>query len=730
MTSIPNTFETIKNFSMIQTFYADPDIVNRSGTVTFTSVDLFFKPLFPVPGVTGKRNPAVVVQICECDAIEPNLSKVYSGVSATRFYSEIVGFSDASGSKTFSFNTPLTVPTDRMYGIVITFDDPGFELWQNKLGDRVVGTNNGSPGSNLVKDGKLYLATNAGNFRAQSDTDLKFALKVAQYTANTISQTYVTPNYEFFTISGASGRFIGGEQAFQAVANLTGNVQFTAGTKSIRSTTSGGANFDTLSISAGNKLVLFSNSTYKDVVQVQNKVNSSVIETTSTIVHSNTGTNFMRPPVGTVYYYDSGRKKLYLRNSNANTALKFQANANVLTGEDSKATCTISSVDNISADRIRLNAGNIVPSRGLIDKRLTFAFEGTPANTADNLQFSLDNQIRVDLNNPVIRNINQYNAFIQSRSLEVNNTNLIQETPLDGNTGFRIDRPSAIVNTTLSIAASNTELYIAPAITDPLIDMFVITNVVSNTFTSTDANSVVFDTEVKGPFLAESKHISTKVNFANNKFAEDIRVFMTAYRPTGTNINVYTRVHNSADSDAFDDRAWSPLEYKENKERFSSKDNQFDYVEYELGLSPFPESAKTLAGTFTTSLSSNTITAFGVAPNAANNVAAGDLIKLYNPLISEDYIIDVVSAANTTAIQLESSIANNNVVGDGFKVDRLKYFNTAFNNITNDNVARYFNSSLVTFDKFDTMQIKIVFLSDKTFIAPKVEQIQVIGVSA
>ena len=719
-----NSFETINNFSMIQTFYADPDIVNRSGTVTLTSVDLFFQPLFTAPGVTGKANPSVIVRVCELTENEPDLSKVIAGISASKTYQELQpGFSDASTAATFSFNKPLTLNTGNFYGIVIILEDPAFALWINKQGDKLIGTNDPSPGSNLVKDGKLYLGTNSGTYRAQSDSDLKFALRCAQYTSNTVVETFLPQYYEFFTVSSTNGRFLGGEKVFQRVANGTGNVAIIANTSYITATTSGGANFTTAGIVGGDQLVLWSNSTYKDVVEVLNVVNSSYLTTTSKIVHSNTSTNWMVPPVGQVHYFNKATNKLYLKGSNAaNTTFKFQANSNLLYGEDSLANCVISSVDNYSADRVSLKADTLSPARGKFDSDITFANK-----SGASFLFSYNNKQKIRLNANSVFNINQYDGFIQSRSLEVDNTNLPQADALDGG-GFRINRPSCVVNTTISIATSNVELYSAPTIDTQAIDMFVIENKISNTYTTTDANSVTFDTEVAGPYLAESKHITTKTSFANNKFAEDIRVYMTAYRPANTEIKVYTRVHNSADSDAFDDRAWTPLEYKENATRFSSKDDQNDFIEYELGLPLYSDSANALPGTFTVTLSSNSIVAAGVTPTTY--VAAGDVVKLYNPLIPEDYIIDVVSTANSSAIQLETAISNNNVVGTGFKVDRLKYYNIAFNNITNDNVARYYNSSLVAFDKFDAMQIKIVFLSDSTFVAPKVDQIQVIGVSA
>ena len=122
------------------------------------------------------------------------------------------------------------------------------------------------------------------------------------------------------------------------------------------------------------------------------------------------------------------------------------------------------------------------------------------------------------------------------------------------------------------------------------------------------------------------------------------------------------------------------------------------------------------------------ITGAGVDPTSY--VANNDLIKIYNPLVPDDYIVATVVDQNTTTISVGTAITNNNILGSGFKVDRLKYYNTAFNNITNDNVARYYNSSMIEFDKFDSMQIKIVMLSDTTYVTPRIDQIQVIGVSA
>lgn len=709
-----NSFETITDYSMIQTFYADPEIVNNSGEVAITSVNLFFKTKpSSTKNVSGKAKPGVTVRICEVENDSPNLAKTYAGFTSRKSYDEIFSFADASSSTTFGFSKPLKVATGKFYGIVVIFEDPGYELWVNKTGDRLVGTNSASPGSNLIKDGKLYMRNNAGVFNALSDSDLKFFINCAKYSSNTVSEVFINKDYEFFTISNVTDRFIGGEYVYQTVANATGNVAFSQGTYAI---TGNGTNFES-SVLKGDRLVLWSNTTYKQVVTILNVVNNTYLETSTKIALSNTQTKYMLPPSGKVHYFNRALKKLFLVDSNANSALKFSANSNLIYGEDSLATCTISSIDIFSADRVRVKGDVFSPAAGSVVNNIVFAYKDGSSYLFDGAK-----KEKIQLNENKMFNITRYDGQILSRSLEVDNASLLT------NTDLLISRKSVLVNTDISINLSNTELYQSPTINDTSLDMFVVQNKISNTYTTTDANSVVIDTEVLTNGIALSKHIATKVTFANNRFAEDIRIYMNAYRPANTELKVYARVHNSADPDAFDDRQWTPLEYKENGTKFSSSDDQSDIVEYTLGLPQYPESANVLPGTFTTVLASNTLTAAGVTPSTY--VATNDLVKIYNPLIPEDYIIGVVTVANSTAIQLGQPVSNNNLVGSGFKVDRLKYYNTAFNNITTDNVARYYNSSLVEFDKFDSMQIKIVMLSDTTYRAPKVDSIQVIGVSA
>ena len=238
-------------------------------------------------------------------------------------------------------------------------------------------------------------------------------------------------------------------------------------------------------------------------------------------------------------------------------------------------------------------------------------------------------------------------------------------------------------------------------------------------------------------------------NFANNKFAEDLVVFLTAYRPANTDIKVFARLHNSNDPESFDDKDWTLLEETDGIGVYSSPDNENDYIQITYGLTSSPNTVLRMSGTATVTDTANVVIA-GSGSNYANSsdfaLQVGDLIKISQPLFPDSYVVRVVdSVANNTQFNINKPVSNNDLVGSGLNIDfigrvgnssvaGLGYPLQAFNNITNDNVARYYNSSMIEFDTYNSMQFKIVLLSDSiqngvVNVYPKVDDIQAVGVS-
>ena len=617
-------------------------------------------------------------------------------------------------STSFNFRQPVKLKTGKFYGIVVIFDDPGYELWINRQGYFLAGTQTISTGSTIVKDGKFFQKSNSNVFKPLNDRDLKFSVKIAKYYDTTLSEVFVNKDYEFITYnsSGYNGRFLGGEWVYQRTANNAGTIRTTTGSKVIRGTSTTFDNYIT-----GDFIVALANSTVSDVLKIENITNSTYMSVTTPVSFTTTSGAYTVAPVGRVAVRKPVSRLLYLTDSNANSTVKFGV-GNSIIGADSNANAVISSLGVLSVDRVRIKGDINTPPGSKIKTTFTSAYYN-----GSSYLFNASKKDEVKINDKLIRDISTYDGFILSRSLEVDNSSMYS------NTDLYVSRKSLKVDVTLDIDLPATALYKTPVIKNSALHIYTAQNKISNTYLTTDANNVSIDSEVSPVGgRAISRHISKKVTFAPGRYAEDIRVYMTAYRPRGTDLKVYARVHNAADPEAFDDKSWTPLEYTVNRSKYSSARNDSDFVDYELGIPQYSPSANVLPGTFTTQLSNSVILANGIDPSTY--VAQNDVVKVYNPLLPQDYIIATVDTVNTSTITLGDSIANNNVVGTGFKVDRLKYYFTAFNNITNDNVARYYNTSLVEFDKFDSMQIKIVMLANNTYLAPKVDNIQVIGVSS
>ena len=229
---------------------------------------------------------------------------------------------------------------------------------------------------------------------------------------------------------------------------------------------------------------------------------------------------------------------------------------------------------------------------------------------------------------------------------------------------------------------------------------------------------------------AYSKHITTKVTFNNERQAEDLLVYLTAYRPAGTDLKVFARIHNRLDSDAFDDKDWTLLEEVDGVGVFSSSTDTTDFVELTYNFTNSPNTDMRLTGTGELA-NTTTSTITGLANTG--EIAVNDLVKISQPLFAANsYAIAVVNnIINTTAFNMTGPIANNGLVGTGLIVEKIStYKHQAFNDVLNDNIVKYYNEEMVPFNTYDSFQVKVVFLSNNESLVPKVDDIRSIGVTA
>jgi hypothetical protein len=220
--------------------------------------------------------------------------------------------------------------------------------------------------------------------------------------------------------------------------------------------------------------------------------------------------------------------------------------------------------------------------------------------------------------------------------------------------------------------------------------------------------------------------VSKRLELVDGLDAEDIRVYTSAYRPTGTDVKVYVKILNSADNELFDDKSWTELSMTTSSALYSSSINQNDFKEYEYTFKRSPDST-ILTGRVQSNSSVGNVTVVGVGTSFTTDLTANDIVKVVysNPLTDYD-IIPVVSVANNTSLVLASTPSTTSLSASIEKVTKM---NEAFKYAKNSGVVRYFDNNHAAHDTYKYMAVKIVLLSTNSYVVPSVDDIRVIATS-
>lgn len=318
--------------------------------------------------------------------------------------------------------------------------------------------------------------------------------------------------------------------------------------------------------------------------------------------------------------------------------------------------------------------------------------------------------------------INQINRFVSNNvPCFVSFSNEFVTRYSNGSVNDKVSALTAISNTfVLQVnTTSNNDFICVSVDTPPTIEMS--RYIINNDYTN----------EHKNQGNAWAKHLTSHIIFT--RLAEDLRVFLTAYKPPNTDIQVYARIQNSGDTEAFDDEDYTRLQLIDGTNIISSINQANDYIELTYGFQPYPNVQFTIAGSITTANASAAIV--GSNTTFQSNLAAGDLIRIYDPLFpNNNFLVATVNAitdnTNLTIDQIVLSSINPALINSGLKLDKLQFKNQGFNNVQRDNVVRYYNASIVKFDGYDNMQIKVVLLSSRQQNIPRIHNVRATGVSA
>jgi hypothetical protein len=117
--------------------------------------------------------------------------------------------------------------------------------------------------------------------------------------------------------------------------------------------------------------------------------------------------------------------------------------------------------------------------------------------------------------------------------------------------------------------------YISPVIDLSRANGIVLENIINDT--AADEHKEVGD--------AAMRYIGKPVVLADGQDAEDLRVFVTAYKPVGTDVKVYARIHNPEDAEGIELKDFTPLTQLTSANTYSDSVDAEDYKEFEFGFS-------------------------------------------------------------------------------------------------------------------------------------------------
>lgn len=742
---------------LAQTFYVHSQ--DSSEFMHLSAIEIFFKQKDTTKGVTLD-----IREVSDEGAVRPfivpfgTVYKSSANVSVSN---------NASVGTMFNFPSPVQVKTGREYAIVLTPDaaSPDYRVWTAIPGIPDVLDTTKTPNKSWG-EGTMFYSTSNRSFTAVQDEDIKFKVYRAEFTSTTGTLQMTNDDTEYLSIANNSGSFIGGEEVAQlansylnstittntsssiittgsslssvlaandtvlvvyGTANSVGTGTVKSSVVTITNATSTSTGFTTkyangdfirigdevrqvigvasdtsLTIDAPLNTAATSAAHYSvdeqyDVLRVQSANSTAIVvnRPPAYTVSSSLAASIQRVVSGRVGYYNSTKGKLYLKDSNASNSLfkVFTSNSTynaLLVGDNSNASAKVSSIDNIDVSSFNPFITTIVTPGTAITPSLsvTKSLGGT-----ETLSYLLNGKTDVKVNDT---------ALVKSKSNEIAGAVLTKS-----------------LNTTLTLETSYTT-------TSPVVDVSPASLVFSKYLIN---NSIANENTRYGN--ASSKYISKRLVLADGLDAEDIKVFVSAYKPSGTNIYVYAKILNAADQDAFEDKDWSLLDQITSSSLYSASLDEKDIREYEYTFKYSP-TVSVLAGYGTANTGNTTIT--GSNTTFFTDLTTDDIVKVIRTSSTNDYFISpVASIGSNTSITLETPVTfsstSTGTAVTGLTIEKVTNRKEAFKYNQNSNIVRYYTKNQEAMDSYKYMALKIVLTSDNTYLVPKLDDVRAIAVS-
>lgn len=509
-----------------------------------TKLDLYF-------GRKSSTYP-ITVQLREVENGYPTETVVPFGsktLQASEVSANSAGTGGGSDATSFVFPSPVFLQNNKEYAFTII---PGgnsdeYALWVAELGGIDVDTNeliHKQPSS-----GVLFTSANDRTWSPIQSEDVKFNLYRANFTRNTGTVYLENDEIDYFSVDNLNGTFNNGEKIIsESVLTFSNNDSIAVGTV-----------LKTYAAAVGTANAHFANGVVRQVVASGSGSVTVKVDNYGTFPTSGTSANALNVFTGAntwignttafsantnngfVKFVDQQNGKLHIDNSSGGFANGF------IRGQVSGASARITTVDNIVMN-------TLIPKIPQI----------TYANTSANWNARTTSTSGVINSAYVPIDIGEENNFIDAEKKIYGKTGEAGLSAVDGS------RKTLVLRGTFA----TTDTRVSPVIDTSRTNGIVIENVINN--------SVVDEHKEVGNSLM--RYMTRPVELADGNEAEDLKVFLTAYKPSGTDVTVYARIHNPEDAEGIDDKDFTPLLQITSSNLFSDSVDTTDFKEFEFGF--------------------------------------------------------------------------------------------------------------------------------------------------
>lgn len=523
---------------LAQSFETSPSV--STDGVYVTKVDLFF--------ASKHSTLPITLQLREMENGVPTTTVI---AEKTLFPASVNVSNDASSATTFTFDDLVFLNSAVEYALVSVpgGNNDGYELWVGELGGEDVLLPN-TLISKQIATGVLLSSVNGSTWSPYQKEDMKYTIHCAKFTTSTGTVYLDSDEMEYFTIDNLDSNFRVGENVVaESVLTFANNKTISVGDV-IKS-----------KHAANNNSVEHSGYANGVVRQVVGSSSGSVtvkvdpFGTFSTTATGNTNNLYVNgawvgntsaftanTAQGTVSMYFGVAGRMHLSSSAGGFSNGY------VRGQSSGASARVTAVNNLTMNSIVPKIPVVKHSNTSVNFAVrTIATGGTISSGYKTVELGTDND------------------FTDGEKKIYSTSNESALSAVDGS------QKSLVLKATFS---TNND-YVSPILDTSRTNMLAIENLINNDATD----------EQKTKGNAEARYISKPVELADGQDAEDLLVFVDAYKPSGTDVKVYARLLNAEDPETLEDKDFTLMTQITASNTFSAGLDTSDVKEFEFGFS-------------------------------------------------------------------------------------------------------------------------------------------------